>query len=100
MKPSVTPSMNFCSDGVDRSVSSTFLLGLGFESSSLFGCHQTNVSQRQRARETKCQDYHGKMRRWEKEIMAFFLLLFLGKESSVGFCKAGPFEDSTAYDET
>ena len=22
------------------------------------------------------------------------------KESSVGFCKAGPFEDSTAYDET
>lgn len=34
------------------------------------------------------------------ETMAFFLLLFLGKESSVGFCKAGPFEDSTAYDET
>jgi hypothetical protein len=29
-----------------------------------------------------------------------FFCCFLGKESSVGLCKAGPFEDSTAYDET
>lgn len=44
MKPLITLRLNFCSDGVDRSVSSTFLLlGLGFESSKFFGCHHTTV---------------------------------------------------------
>lgn len=58
-----------------------------------------NVSQR--ARETKCQDYHGKMKALGNGNNGVFsFCCFLGKESSVGFCKAGPFEDSTAYDET
>jgi len=61
MKPLITLSLNFCSDGVDRSVSSTFLLlGLGFESSRFFS-DVTKQLFSQRAREkTKCQDYHGK----------------------------------------
>ena len=63
MKPLVTLSWNFCSDGVNRSVFSTFLLGLGFESSNFSDVTKQLFSQRAREK-TKCQDYHGKMRRW------------------------------------
>lgn len=50
MKPLVTLSWNFCSDGVNRSVFSTFLLGLGFEPSNFSDVTKQLFSQRARGK--------------------------------------------------